>query len=93
MSEPAAAAALPGDPVTEAATSLDTRHFAGELDTPAAGWFRRFPAKTQTYQDLYLLAAPESTRGNGRDRRMTGPCQWGVQAYWALASWVRWPCR
>lgn len=52
MSESVAVAALPGDPVT----SLEIRWmFPGELDTAVAAWFRRFPAETQTYEDIYLL--------------------------------------
>ena len=32
--------------------------FPGELDTAVAGWFRRFPAERQTYEDIYLLNPP-----------------------------------
>jgi len=55
MSEPAALAARPDDPVT----SLEIRWmFPGELDTAVAGWFGRFPAEAQAYEDIYLLDPP-----------------------------------
>jgi len=56
MNEAVALAARLDDPVTEAVTRLETRWmFPGEVDAAVAGWFRRFPAETQMYEDIYLL--------------------------------------
>ena len=46
----------PQSPVTQAARSLEVRWiFPGQLETAVAGWFGRFPARTETREDTYLL--------------------------------------
>ncbi len=46
----------PQSPVTEAVRSLEVRWiFPGQLETAVARWFRRFPAETQSREDIYLL--------------------------------------
>ena len=46
----------PENPVTEAARSLEVRWiFPGQLETAVAGWFARFPARTESREDIYLL--------------------------------------
>lgn len=49
-------AALPEIPVPEGARSLEVRWiFPGPLRPAVAGWFGRFPAQTESRQDIYLL--------------------------------------
>ena len=46
----------PRNPVTEAARSLEVRWiFPGQLEAAVAGWFARFPARTESREDIYLL--------------------------------------
>ena len=46
----------PRNPVTEAARSLEVRWiFPGQLEAAVAGWFARFPARTESREDTYLL--------------------------------------
>jgi hypothetical protein len=46
----------PQSPATEAISSLEVRWiFPGPLDTAVAGWFGRFPARTESREDTYLL--------------------------------------
>jgi hypothetical protein len=46
----------PQGPVTEAVLSLEVRWiFQGPLQTAVAGWFGRFPARTESREDAYLL--------------------------------------
>ena len=46
----------PENPVTEAARSLEVRWiFPGQMETAVAGWFARFPARTESREDTYLL--------------------------------------
>jgi hypothetical protein len=50
------AAEPPDSPVTEAAGSLEMRWiFPGQLENAVAGWFGRFPARTESREDTYLL--------------------------------------
>ena len=43
-------------PVTEAVPNLEVRWiFPGQLETAVAGWFARFPARTESREDTYLL--------------------------------------
>ena len=43
-------------PVTEAVRSLEVRWiFPGQLETAAVSWFGRFPARTESREDTYLL--------------------------------------
>jgi hypothetical protein len=46
----------PETPVTEAVCSLEVRWiFPGRLPSAVAGWFGRFPARTESREDTYLL--------------------------------------
>ena len=46
----------PQSPVTEAVRSLEVRWiFPGQLETAVAEWFGRFPARTESREDTYLL--------------------------------------
>jgi hypothetical protein len=46
----------PESPVTEAVRSLEVRWiFPGQLENAVAGWFGRFPARTESREDTYLL--------------------------------------
>jgi hypothetical protein len=46
----------PGSPVTQGVRSLEVRWiFPGQLETAVAGWFGRFPARTETREDTYLV--------------------------------------
>jgi len=50
-------AAPPESPVTEGVRTLEVRWiFPGQLETAVAGWFGRFPARTESREDTYLLA-------------------------------------
>ncbi len=50
------AAESPGSPVTEGVRSLEVRWiFPGQMKTAVAGWFGRFPARTESREDTYLL--------------------------------------
>jgi hypothetical protein len=45
--------------VTEAVRSLEVRWiFPGQLENAVAGWFGRFPAWTESREDIYLLDPP-----------------------------------
>jgi hypothetical protein len=49
----------PQSPVTEGVRSLEVRWiFPGQLETAVAGWFGRFPARTESREDSYLLDPP-----------------------------------
>ena len=44
----------PASPVTEGVRSLEVRWiFPGQLETAVAGWFGRFPARTESREDTY----------------------------------------
>ena len=46
----------PQSPVTEAVRSLEVRWiFPGQLQAGVAGWFGRFPARTESREDTYLV--------------------------------------
>ena len=48
--------ALPDDPVTGGVRSLEVRWiFPGSLEAAVAKWFGRFPAETESREDIYLL--------------------------------------
>ena len=48
--------ALPEGAVAEGVRSLEVRWiFPGQLESPVAGWFGRFPAQAEFRQDTYLL--------------------------------------
>ena len=47
---------LPEGPATEGVRSLEVRWILpGQLATPVAGWFGRFPAETESREDTYLI--------------------------------------
>ena len=49
-------ARAPGSPVTHGARSLEVRWiFPGQMETAVAEWFARFPAETQSREDIYLV--------------------------------------
>ena len=51
-----AIASLVAAPVTEGVRTLEVRWmFRGQLEAAVAGWFGRFPAGTESREDLYLL--------------------------------------
>ena len=60
--------------VSGGAGSLEVRWiFAGQLEAAVAGWFGRFPARTQSREDTYLLdpqlpGLSVKVRGAGRWR-------------------------
>ena len=46
----------PGRPVAEGVRSLEVRWiFPGQLEAAVAGWFGRFPARTESREDTYLV--------------------------------------
>jgi len=46
----------PDSPAAQAIRSLEVRWiFPGQLAAEVAGWFGRFPARTETREDTYLL--------------------------------------
>ena len=46
----------PESPVTEGVGDLEVRWiFAGQLEGAVAGWFGRFPTRTESREDAYLL--------------------------------------
>ena len=46
----------PGSLVTEGVRSLEVRWiFPGQLETAVAGWLGRFPVRTESRVDTYLL--------------------------------------
>jgi hypothetical protein len=46
----------PGSPVIEGLRTIEVRWlFPGQLDAAVAGWFGRFPAETESRQDIYLV--------------------------------------
>ena len=46
----------PGSPVADGVRSLEVRWiFPGRLEAAVAGWFGRFPARTESREDTYLL--------------------------------------
>jgi hypothetical protein len=53
------AAEPPDSPVTETVGSLEVRWiFPGQLEAAVARWFGRFPARTESREDTYLLDPP-----------------------------------
>jgi hypothetical protein len=101
MNEAVAVAARPDAPVTEAVASLETRWmFPGELDAAVASWFRRFPAETQTCEDIYLLDPPlpglsvKIRSGQAFQvkayRGSRGMLEVAGRARGALQSWQKW---
>ncbi len=95
----------PGSPVTEGVRSLEVRWiFPGQLETAVAGWFGRFPARTESRVDTYLLdprlpGLSVKVRGGGAlevkaYRGSPGILQVPGRARGRMQSWQKWsfPC-
>ena len=68
----------PQNPVTEAVRSLEVRWiFPGQLEAAVAGWFGRFPARTESREDTYLL----DPRLRGLSVKLRGGGALEVKAY------------
>jgi hypothetical protein len=68
----------PQSPVTEAVRSLEVRWiFPGQLEGAVAGWFGRFPARTESREDTYLL----DPRLRGLSVKLRGGRALEVKAY------------
>jgi hypothetical protein len=95
----------PESPVTEAVRSLEVRWiFPGQLEAAVAGWFGRFPARTETREDTYLLdpqlrGLSVKVRGGGAlevkaYRGSPGILDLAGRARGRMQSWQKWsfPC-
>jgi len=95
----------PQSPVTQAVRSLEVRWiFPGQLETAVAGWFGRFPARTETREDTYLLdpqfrGLSVKVRGGGAlevkaYRGSPGILEVPSRARGRMESWHKWsfPC-
>jgi len=91
----------PENPVTEAARSLEVRWiFPGRLEAAVAGWFARFPARTESRDDTYLLDPPlrglsVKVRGGGAlevkvYRGSPGILEVAGRARGRMESWQKW---
>ena len=91
--------------VTEGVRSLEVRWiFPGQLEAAVAGWFGRFPARTESREDTYLLDPPlrglsVKVRGGGAlevkaYRGSPGILEVPGRARGRLESWQKWtfPC-
>jgi hypothetical protein len=68
----------PDSQVTEAARTLEVRWiFPGRMDSAVAGWFARFPARTEAREDTYLL----DPRLRGLSAKIRGGGALEVKAY------------
>jgi hypothetical protein len=88
-------------PVTEAVRSLEVRWiFPGQLETAVARWFGRFPARTESREDTYLLDPPlpglsVKIRGGGAleikaYRGSPGILEVAGRARGHMESWQKW---
>jgi hypothetical protein len=95
------AAEPPDSPVTEAVGSLEVRWiFPGQLEAAVARWFGRFPARTESREDSYLLDPPlpglsVKVRGGGAlevkaYRGSPGILKVSGRARGRLESWQKW---
>ena len=95
----------PESPVTEAVRSLEVRWiFPGQLEAAVARWFGRFPARTESRQDTYLLdprlpGLSVKVRGGGAlevkaYRGSPGILEVPGRARGRMESWQKWsfPC-
>jgi len=95
----------PGSLVTEGVRSLEVRWiFPGQLETAVAGWFGRFPARTESRVDTYLLdpqlpGLSVKVRGGGAlevkaYRGSPGILEVPGRARGRMESWQKWsfPC-
>jgi hypothetical protein len=91
----------PESPVTEAVRSLEVRWiFPGQLEAAVAGWFGRFPAATESREDIYLLdpqlpGLSVKVRGGGAlevkaYRGSPGTLEVAGRARGRLQSWQKW---
>jgi len=91
----------PQSPVTEAVRSLEVRWiFPGQMETAVARWFGRFPARTESRQDTYLLDPPlrglsVKVRGGGAlevkaYRGSPGILEVAGRARGRMESWQKW---
>ena len=91
----------PGSPVTEGVRSLEVRWiFPGQLETAVAGWFGRFPARTESREDTYLLdprlrGLSVKVRGGGAlevkvYRGSPGILEVADRARGRVESWQKW---
>jgi hypothetical protein len=91
----------PESPVTEAVRSLEVRWiFPGQLEAAVAGWFGRFPAATESREDIYLLypqlpGLSAKVRGGGAlevkvYRGSPGTLEVAGRARGRLQSWQKW---
>ena len=91
----------PRSPVTEGVRSLEVRWiFPGQLETAVAGWFGRFPARTESRVDTYLLdprlpGLSVKIRGGGAlevkaYRGSPGILQVPGRARGRMQSWQKW---
>ena len=94
-------AALRESPVTEAVRSLEVRWiFPGPLEAAVAGWFGRYPARTESREDAYLLDPPlrglsVKVRGGGAlevkvYRGSPGILEVAGRARGRMESWQKW---
>jgi hypothetical protein len=88
-------------PVAEAVRSLEVRWiFLGQLEAAVAGWFGRFPARTESREDTYLLdpqlpGLSVKVRGGGAlevkvYRGSPGTLEVAGRARGRLQSWQKW---
>jgi hypothetical protein len=91
----------PQSPVTEAVRSLEVRWiFPGQLTAAVAGWFGRFPARTESREDTYLLDPPlpglsVKVRGGGTlevktYRGSPGILEMTGRARGRMEAWQKW---
>ena len=94
-------AVRPESPVTEGVRSLEVRWiFPGQLEAAVAGWFGRFPARTESRQDTYLLdpqlpGLSVKVRGGGAlevkaYRGSPGILEVAGRARGRMESWQKW---
>jgi hypothetical protein len=91
----------PDRPVTEAVRTLEVRWiFPGQMESAVAGWFGRFPARTESRQDTYLLdpqlrGLAVKIRGGGAlevkaYRGSPGILEVAGRARGRMESWQKW---
>jgi hypothetical protein len=94
-------ATAPESPVTEGVRTLEVRWILpGQLETAVAGWFGRFPARTETREDTYLLnphlpGLSVKIRGTAAlevkvFRGSTGLLEVADRAVGRVESWQKW---
>jgi len=88
-------------PVTEGVCSLEVRWiFPGQMGSAVAGWFGRFPAGTESREDIYLLdpqlrGLSVKIRGGGAlevkaYRGSPGVLEVAGRAHGRMESWQKW---